>query len=371
MLLRNKHSLIIWTLLSALAFSPKAGAGLYGHTSANPETYAETFLNQETPPLHIINYREKMRENLLMMINYAQAHNADFQILVHEGEELLTKSFWEYNLDDYNRVRKSKKTVYDDTFLSTPEELPAPPMETLAYQYLHSIGGIALNNIYCGKNNKKNNKLIQENNIPVIGIEKCNKEEDFDRAIIRSVMDGRIVYGYSDPQYAFKDIAHQPVINESAKNVTKFSEAKNILILNDDQLYQNKNQLVDALADTNYDVIVIKPLFRHNQPFSNEDIHRLKFKKNGTRRLLIAEMNVSEINPYDYFWKKAWKQNPPQWFKRKSFVEADSIITEYWNTAWQEIISKHFKDIIRSDFDGVFFTGIENYKYFEKQTPIE
>ena len=47
------------------------------------------------------------------------------------------------------------------------------------------------------------------------------------------------------------------------------------------------------------------------------------------------------------------------------------IITKYWHPEWKKIISRYFKDIINEGFDGVFFTGIENYKYFEDQTPLE
>ena len=34
-------------------------------------------------------------------------------------------------------------------------------------------------------------------------------------------------------------------------------------------------------------------------------------------------------------------------------------------------MSRHFKDILEEGFDGIFFTGIENYQYFEQQTPLE
>ena len=369
MLLRNKHSLIIWTLLSALAFSPKAGAGLYGHTSANPETYAETFLNQETPPLHIINYREKMRENLLMMINYAQAHNADFQILVHEGEELLTKSFWEYNLDDYNRVRKSKETVYDDTFLSTPEELPAPPMETLAYQYLHSIGGIALNNIYCGNN--KESDISKRHNLGFITIENCADQNALDSAYISAMIDKKISYGFTSLADAFNNIGDHDSLNDSAKNIENVKDAQNILILIDDSRYATKDDLVSDLVKTNYDIIIINPLFANKERFSAEDLSRLHFKHNGSKRLLIAAMNVSEASPDDYFWDNDWKLGTPSWLVRPSFSSPNSIIVKYWEPQWQKIISRYFKDIVNEGFDGIFFTGIENYRYFEEQNPLE
>lgn len=368
MSLLRKH-IFLSIVLSSLALVSEAGAGLYGHTSANPETYEETFLNLETPPLHILNYREKMRDNLMMMINYARSKNPDFQIISHEGTELLNKSFWERNLDDYNNVRPKGINVEDQTFLTRDDNTQEPPLGSLAYAYLNAVDAIALNNIYCGTNQVP--PLVRSHQIPVIAVEKCIAAADFDKAIINSILDRRLIYGYNDSFYAFNDIAHQPVVNESAKNVLSLADARNILILNDDSRFTDKNELLKALRNTSYDLIVINPLFHHSQTFSADEINSLKFKKNGTKRLLIAAMNVSETNPRDYFWEKSWSKNLPVWVRRRSFVEPDAYIAEYWHPAWRQIISKHFKDIIRSGFDGVFFTGIENYKYFEKQTPIE
>ena len=95
------------------------------------------------------------------------------------------------------------------------------------------------------------------------------------------------------------------------------------------------------------------------------------FKKNGTKRLLIAEFNVSEASPKDYYWNRDWKIGNPEWLARLSFSSKDTIITRFWYPEWKQIMSRHFKDILEEGFDGIFFTGIENYQYFEQQTPLE
>ena len=85
----------------------------------------------------------------------------------------------------------------------------------------------------------------------------------------------------------------------------------------------------------------------------------------------MAELNVSEASPSEYYWHKDWKVGSPAWLVRPSFSDKNNIITRYWDAEWKKIISRHFKDIIKEGFDGVFFTGIENHKYFEQQTPLE
>ena len=82
-------------------------------------------------------------------------------------------------------------------------------------------------------------------------------------------------------------------------------------------------------------------------------------------------MNVSEASPSDYFWLKDWKVGLPEWLKRKSFTSKDNVITQFWHPEWKKIISNYFKDIMNEGFDGIFFTGVENYQYFEQQNPLE
>ena len=149
------------------------------------------------------------------------------------------------------------------------------------------------------------------------------------------------------------------------------NDAKNMLILTDESEYQDKYEFIDAIRNTNYDIVIIQPLFKRNQTYTPEEIASLQYKKNGTKRLLIAQMNVSEANGRDYFWQKDWQVGYPSWLVRLSFVDEDSVIAKYWAVEWQRIIARHFKSIVDSGFDGVFFTGLENHLYFEKQTPLE
>ena len=129
--------------------------------------------------------------------------------------------------------------------------------------------------------------------------------------------------------------------------------------------------MVADLLQTNYDITIIKPLFAFHERFSADDLKRLHFKKNGAKRLLIAELNVSEAFPEEYYWSNDWKIGTPDWLVRKSFSSKDGVIVQFWNPVWKKIISDYFKDIMNEGFDGIFFTGIENYHYFEQQNPLE
>lgn len=368
LLLRLKYAALA-AVLATLAAVP-AAAGLYGFDNANPYTADEKILDMKYLPLQIRNYRADMRENLQMLIDYAKKNKPDFKIITHEGQELLYRSSWEDARDGYNLSRRQKGSIEDTTFLSRENEIPKEPKpDTPEYKYLHSVDAVAVNGIYCG--NGKEQNITFNNNLGLISIDYCPEAADTDRAIVRSVLDKKILYVFENPDLAFNDIASQPIINDSARNVFQVADAKNILIMTDDSRYDSKDSFVHELSKTNYDIIVINPLFRASQRFSPDDIRMLQFKKNGGRRLLIAAMNVSETTPKDYFWNRRWKIGNPSWLVRSSFVDADGVITEYWNENWRRIISKHFKDILMTGFDGVFFTGLQNHFYFEKQTPLE
>lgn len=363
---------ILLTVIFTLAFTSKAGAGLYGFSHSNTQSHEEDVLSFDAPPKKIINYQELMRQNLLMLIDYARAQKPNFQVIAHESPELLTKSLWEYNLEGYNEVRELGDKAKDPTFLDksiNKSAEKAPPIDSSAYQYSTKINAIALNNLFCYPLNEE--PLVTSDNTKIISIDYCDSESSFDRAIAQAVKNNTIIYGFTNLNLAFNDVKHQPIINESAKNITQITQAQNILIIDDDSQYANKESFINDLRDTGFDIIIIPTQFHHQIAYTPEEIDSLKFKKNGTQRLLLAQLNVSEADPKDYYWKKSWQLGEPSWLKRPSFSDKTSIITNYWQADWQKIISRHIKDIVRSDFDGVFFTGIENHKYFEKQNPLE
>ena len=181
----------------------------------------------------------------------------------------------------------------------------------------------------------------------------------YEQAAELSASERTLFYGFIQPSQAFKYIAHQPIINENANNIFKLSEAKNISFLIDDSRYKSKAEMLQDIAASNYDVVVINPLFHTQTPFSDKEVSSMRYKRNGARRLIIAMQNVSEAFKLHYYWQKDWNKTRPDWMIRKSFSSQDAFITRYWTAEWQKIISDYTKSIVDSGYDGIFFTGIE------------
>ena len=369
MLLLKYTKILALSITLASTLATKVDAGLYGFTHYNPYTKEERILHLSKVPEKIDNYRAKMRANLLMLIRYAKQQNNNFQIVAHEGQDLLTKSLWEYDREGYNRAR-IQENAQDNSFLFHKDfEEQEPLRYTPEFEYLNLVDAVAVNNLYCG--NGHENKVAKKHNLSLITIEQCSDTDTLEMARISSALEKKSSYFFTDVNDAFNNVDDHININDSAQNVFKVSDAQNILIINDTSRFDTKENFISTLLKTNYDIIVMKPLFNNVERYASEDLQKLHFKKNGSKRLLLAEFNISEASPDEYYWHKDWKIGSPKWLIRASFDNKDNIITQYWSPEWKQIISRHFKDVMGEGFDGVFFTGIENYKYFEQQTPLE
>ncbi len=362
---------IFFVLVAVLALSNNAGAALFGFAQSNPLTPEEKKLHLPAPPRNIINYRQELRDNIAMIADYAHAHDSNFQIILHEGEELLNKSLWEYHLDGYNKIRNKFNSKEDKSFLyRLPSEGKSDMVAGTALpSFVNKLDGLALNNVFCG--NRKLSNVLKRSGLRLIALDACTNDHQYEEALQEAFGENILFYGFTNFNNAFNNISKSLLINENAKNIFSLHDAKNILLLTDDSNYATSYDFIRNLQNSNYDIIIIPALFHGKEAFRPEDIHSLKFKKNGTTRLVLAEMNITEASPQLYYWKKSWKKTPPQWFARSSFVNEDSFIVKYWHQSWQKLLGAYLQGIMQIGFSGVFITGIHNHTYFESQEPLE
>lgn len=360
------RSVAKFVFCTALFISTNVCAGLYGFTEAD-ELPPPEHLN--VPPRRILNYRKDMRDLLVSIAHYGKSRTPNFQVLTHEGQYLLDKSLWEYHLKGYNHIRHNSKPVDDFSFLSMdiPEIIDETPAGV--YRYKDAIDGVVVNNHYCHSNPV--NYLISQEDLALFSIEQCPSEQALDDAIIQSIQDKIAIYPFTDIRTAFQDVYHQLIINENANSVTSLNQAKNISFLISDEAFSSPYQMVDAIRRSNYDVVVIRPVFHNEIPFTPEDVRAMKFKQNGARRLILSLFNISEISETDYLWKKRWYLKRPDWIVAKSLSTQGSYIVKYWTPEWKYLVSRYVKSIVDSDYDGVFITGLENHSYFEQNKPLE
>ena len=366
MLLPKKNILCLF-LLTVLALTTRAEAGLYGFSQTSRQSQIQ---RSNALPRRILNYRKEMRNLITALSRYGKSRNPDFQILTHEGQYLLDKSLWEYHQENYNWIRNSNELVNDESFLSRDvPEIEEEEKQPFIDQYTEIIDGIVVNNHYCS--NTPVDSQIKNKDISLFSIEYCSNENALDNAIAQSFADNVAIYPFVHLDQAFRKIHNQLIINESADSISKVAEAKNISFLINDEPFNSLYHMIDDIRSSNYDIIVINPIFQEKHPFTSEEINSLKFKKNGARRLVLALYNISEISPSDYLWSKQWNKKHPDWIVAPSRVSENSYITKYWTPEWRRLTGRYFKSIVDTGYDGVFFTGLENHNYFEHNTPLE
>ena len=375
---RQKRMLIpkkLYSLFLGLSLTIPASqalAGLYGFTEGTPLSPKEKILDMPSPPANIPNYRNLMRDNIDMLVGYAQARKPDFQIILHEGADILYKGLWEYHLSGYKNAFAQGEDKSDPSFLSEdPTQIPEEYQlkNNVNDSFFKKIDAIFFNNLYCTP--RRLDKELLKTGIRLGAISQCPNAESYDKAVTLSVKENILFYGFLNISTAFGYIADQPIINENAQNIYTVKEASNISFLLDNSRYKTREELIRDVRKSNYDIVVVDPIFHDGSIFTPEEVNAMKYKKSGQRRLVIARQNITEAFAKDYYWHEEWNKRPPSWIKRASLVNKDGYIVEYWQEEWKKIISQYFRGIVLSRYDGVFLTGINNHHYFESLTPLE
>ena len=100
-------------------------------------------------------------------------------------------------------------------------------------------------------------------------------------------------------------------------------------------------------------------------PFTPEDVRRLKRKKAGGKRLVLAYLSIGEAEEYRYYWKPEWRETPPEWLVGENCRWPRNHIVRYWDPGWKDIIFKgadsYLKRIVDAGFDGVYLDRVDAY----------
>lgn len=156
--------------------------------------------------------------------------------------------------------------------------------------------------------------------------------------------------------------------NVNSKNVTTMADARNFLYLINPGAFSDRDDFLEALRGTRYDVLIID-LFYNGTPLTPQEVASLKVKSGGGTRLVIAYMSIGEAEDYRYYWNNAWYGGRPEWLKGENPDWDGNYKVEYWNSAWKQIIYKsedsYLNRILDAGFDGVYLDQVEAYEHFE------
>lgn len=298
-----------------------------------------------------LDYRELMRDFVEGISSYAKGFNKDFVIIPQNGQELLTED------------GKANGPIVSDYLNS----IDAIGREELFYGYEgdniptpDSIRNYLIPFMDLAKNNGKK----------VLIIDYCSNPSYVDDSYYQSEIRGYVSFAAENRELNSIPSYPPSPYNENSNDITSISQVRNFLYLINPSSFPTKEDFLNALRNTNYDLLIID-LFYEGEQLTPQEVSSLKIKANGGKRLVIAYMSIGEAENYRYYWKKEWETNPPEWLEEENPDWPGNYKVRYWYKEWQDIIfgndSSYTKRILDAGFDGVYLDIIDAFEYFENK----
>jgi len=312
--------------------------------------YDEEYVHQN----YDIDYRDEMRNWVIMISNIAKQENPDFLIIPQNCPLLFTYS------------------GYADGELCTEfiDSIDGTGQEGISYGY---------DKYNAAMDNDIKNQFTDLLNIgvcsglSVLSVNYCDEPEKIDNALDYDNENEYISFVSNSIELI--DTQNQSIINENSNDILHLNDARNWLVLLNPEKYETKEEYIDELCATNYDVLVIDAFFYDDVMLNVEDVSRIKIKDNGGQRIVIAYLSIGEAEDYRYYWISEYDDNPPDWILKENSNWAGNYPVEYWNKEWQSIIAtgedSYLKGIIDVGFDGVYLDIVDGYQTFEDMNELD
>ncbi len=281
----------------------------------------------------------KMKTFIKSISSKAKGRNTNFMIIPQNGIELVYNEYDAESGVDYNYLEAIDGVGIEELFYNDGVVVEDERLATL--------------------------KLVKDQ-VPVLVADYTGNDNERTEAISKNLNEGFICYPRASNNYDYEYIT-TPIINENSDDVNTLSDAKNYIYMISYNQYSSKQEIINALSNTNFDVILMELFFDTDLPFTSSEIAQLKTKANGGSRKVISYMNIGAAENYRYYWKDNWKLHHPRWLKKPYDGYEDEIWVKFWKNDWENIIYKednsYLDKIIDAGFDGVYLDNIEAY-YF-------
>ena len=297
-----------------------------------------------------IDFKQEMREFVQDLSQYSKNIDADFIVIPQNGEQLASET----------------------------GEPGGSPVAT----YLNAIDGQGREDLFYGYDNDDQATAtddkdymkafleIEENNgVHVLVTDYCFTHSKMDDSYTQNNALGMISFAASERNLnVIPDYPTEPY-NVNANDILTLSDAKNFLYLINPENYSTKQAFINAVSQTNYDLVLIDYFFNEEE-FTVSEITPLKTKLNGGKRLVISYMSIGEAEDYRYYWQSDWNRNEPEWLDKENPNWKGNYKVWYWHTDWQAIIfgndTSYLKKILDAGFDGVYLDIIDAFEYYDE-----
>ncbi len=305
--------------------------------------------DDEIPDYGDLDFKQEMRDFVTGISQYSKAESAAFIVIPQNGQELVTLNGEEDGTPSTSYLNAIDGVGREDLFYGYDDDNVATPASEKDYMVSFL-------------------DICEANNVEVLTTDYCWTESKMDDSYAQNVAKAYI--SFAAPDRELNIIPDYPVspYNVNSNDISLLSEAKNFLYLLNIESYTTKQELIDAISETNYDVIIIDCFF-NEVLLTASDVAQLKAKENGGSRLVISYMSIGEAEDYRFYWQIEWNSSKPDWVEAENPDWAGNYKVKYWEVEWQNIIfgstNSYLDKILNSGFDGVYLDIIDAFEYFE------
>jgi cysteinyl-tRNA synthetase, unknown class len=297
-----------------------------------------------------IDFRNEMRSFVTHISEYAKNNVDDFIIIPQNGQELITDSGEGDGIPESAYLQTIDATGRESMFYgyyNDDEETPSAENQHLLDLCLTCV----------------------EHNVPVLATDYCFTESKMETSYVLNEQNGFISFAAPDRNLTRIPGYPHTIHNENSNNIISIHDAQNFLYLISSENYSTKQDLINELCETNYDVILLD-LYHNEVAYTLAEINQLKLKDNGALRLVICYLSIAEAEDYRYYWQESWNTTKPSWLEGENPDWAGNYKVKYWDSDWQDIIfgndDSYLKQVIDAGFDGSYLDIIDAFEYFEE-----
>lgn len=294
-------------------------------------------------------YRQAMRGLVSDLSAWAKSREPGFLVVPQNGQELVTSTGEADGLPQADYLASMDGTGREDLFYGYDgDDQPTPVSETTRMLGLCAI--------------------CEQYGVEVMAIDYCWTPARVDDSYQRNGDEGFISFAADHRE--LDDIPSYPPVpwDVHSGDVASLALAENFLYLIDSGAYASRQDFLDAVASTDYDVIVMD-LFHEGEPFTASEIAQLRTKAGGGTRLLLCYLSVGEAEDYRYYWQPGWTPGNPAWIEGENPDWPGNYKVRYWDPEWQAILfgsdDSYLGRILDAGFDGAYLDLIDAFEYFE------
>lgn len=373
------------------------------------------------PPSMIPNFREQTRDVVIELGTYAKKRNPAFQVLMRGGSELLVKGELEMEWDDLHDptganfikrpplrsvfrplVKVLDGIVMDglycgpyafdkplDEVIKARNELDAElaaerrrgihrppvavemgPFSNDPAEELRKYNDLKQKQARAEIQRRETYALdaIRAEGRNVLAVEMCDKPAEREAAYKAAIRDKVTPYAKIGTGPLDETPRAHPAF-ENAKEILTVAHARNWLPVLRSDRFGTKGKFIEAIAETNYDIVLVDVAHRSSELLVKADVQRLKYKKLGPRRLVFAVMPLGRAYDWRWYWMKGWEVGNPAFLYALDDTPG-TYLTDLGSGEWRGMLGKYLAGIMDLGFDGVMFDDVGTYLWFEELMPL-